>query len=221
MRRRQVLGLGAAALPTALAGCTSSGGSGGREDTEMPTVTPTRSPSPSPSPSPTPAGTPVEVVSRDDQPDVPVEYEVAMAERLATDEHPARIVVTIRNPTDSAVVLGEERAVRFHHVRSGDGMLYLLPAGGRVEELAEPGCWRLTEGVAIATYYGTVAVPADGSVGAESYVLGSADLPEGACLPSGEHRVVTSGRAAASAESVLGGGDDATDFEWGFTLHVG
>jgi hypothetical protein len=161
------------------------------------------------------------VISRVDQPDIPVEYEVAMAEPLATDEQPARLVVTIRNPTDSAVVLGEERAVRFHHVGSGDGALYLLPAAGRVEEFAEPGCWRLTDGVAVATYYGTVAIPAGGSVSAESYVLGSADLPEGACLPPGEHRVVTRGRAAASAEPVLGGNDDATDFEWGFTLRIG
>lgn len=215
MRRRQVLGLGVAALPVALAGCTSSGGPGGSEDTETPTA------APSPSPSPTPTGTRIDIVSRAEAPDIPVEYDVTMAEPLATDEHPARLLVTIRNPTDSEVVLGEERAVQFHHVTSEDGALYLLPAGGRVEEFAEPGCWRLTEHVAVAAYYGTTAVPAGGSISAESCVLGSADLPEDACLPTGEYRVVTSGRAAASAEPLLGGGDDATDFEWGFTLRVG
>ena len=215
MHRRRVLHLGAAALPVALAGCASSGGPSGSGGTESPTATPT------PSPTPTPAGTPIGVVSTDDQPDVPVEYGATMVEPLATDEHPARLGVTIRNPTDSAVVLGEERAVQFHHVTSEDGALYLLPAGSRAEEFAEPGCWRLTEGVAVATYYGTLAVPAGESVSAESYVLGSDDLPEGACLPTGEHRVVTRGRAAASEEPILGGGDDATEFEWGFTLRVG
>ncbi len=143
-----------------------------------------------------------------------------MAEPLATGEHPARLRVTIRNPTDSEVVLGEERAVQFHHVTSEDGALYLLPTGDRVEELAEPGCWRLTDGVAVAEYYGTVAIPAGESMGAESYVLGNVDLPEGACLPSGEHRVATNGRVAGDADAILQG-DDATEFEWGFTLRVG
>jgi hypothetical protein len=225
MRRRQLLRLGTAALPLVLAGCTATDGpdgSGGDADgSPTPTPTPSPSPSPSPTPSPTPEGTTVEVISTDGGPDVPVEYEAAMAETLANDEHPARLRVTIRNPTDAEVVLGEERAVQFHHVTSEDDDLYLLPAGGRVEEFADPGCWRLTDGVAVAEYYGTVAIPAGESVGGESYVLGSFDLPEGACLPTGEHRVVTSGRAASDAESLLGGDGDARAFEWGFTLRVG
>jgi hypothetical protein len=223
MRRRQVLRLGVAALPVALAGCTSTGGAdGGVGSTDTPSPSPTDPPTatPSPSPSPTPAGTPVEVVSTDDGPEVPVEYEATMAEPLATGEHPARLRVTIRNPTDSEVVLGEERAVQFHHVASEDGALYLFPTGGRVEEFADPGCWRLTEGVAVAEYYGTIAVPAGESITAESYVLGNVDLPESACLPSDEHRVVTNGRAAGDADAILQG-DDATDYEWGFTLRIG
>jgi hypothetical protein len=223
MRRRQALRLGVAALPVALAGCTSTGGAdGGSTDTPSPSPTdsPTPTSTPSPSPTPTPAGTPVEVVSTDDDPEIPVEYDVTMVEALATGEHPARIRVTIRNPTDSEVVLGEERAVRFHHVTSEDGALYLLPAGSRVEEFADPGCWRLTDGVAVPEYYGTIAVPADESIDAESYVLGNVDLPEGACLPSGEHRVTTNGRVADDADAILQG-DDATEFEWGFTLRVG
>jgi len=144
-----------------------------------------------------------------------------MAEPLATDEHPARVRVTIRNPTDSEVVLGEERAVQFHHVTSEDDALYLLPAGDGVEEFADPGCWRLTDRVAVAEYYGTIPVSAGETVRAESFVLGSADLPEGSCLPQGEHRVRTSGRAAPSADGVLEESDETTDFEWGFTLRVG
>jgi hypothetical protein len=224
MRRRQVLRTGAAVL-VAVPGCTTTDGGGGSTDTPAPSPTapPTDSPtaSPSPSPTPTPAGTPVELVSPDGRPDVPVEYEAGMAEPRATGEHPARLGVRVRNPTDSEVVLGEERAVRFHHVGSEDGALYLLPADGRVEEFADPGCWRLREAVAVPEYYGTVAIPAGGSLRAESHVLGSAALPEGACLPAGEHRVATRGVVAPSADGVLEGGDDATEFEWGFTLRVG
>lgn len=55
---------------------------------------------------------------------------------------------------------------------------------------------------------------------AETHVLGSADLPGGACLPSGEHCVRMRGQVAESADDVLQG-EDATEFEWGFTLRVG
>jgi len=223
MRRRQVLRLGAAALPLAIAGCTSMGGNGGGTGTPplSPTDPPTATASPSPSSTPTPAGTPVEVVSTDDDPGVPVEYAATMAEPLATAEHPARLQVTIRNPTDGEVVLGEERAVQFHHVTSEDGALYLLPAGSDPEAFADPGCWRLTDRVAVPEYYGTVTVPAGRSVEAESYVMGSADLPDGASLLSGEHRIETSGLAAPSADDVLENTGDATEFEWGFTLRIG
>lgn len=156
-----------------------------------------------------------------DQPDAPVEYEASMAEPLATDEHPARVRVRIRNPTDSEVVLGEERAVQFHHITSDDDALYLLPVGSRAETFAEPGCWRLTEPVAIAQYYGTISIPAGGSVSGESHVLGSADISGDVCLPRGEHRLRTRGRAAPTAADIFEGSDDATDYQWGFTLRVG
>jgi len=75
--------------------------------------------------------------------------------------------------------------------------------------------------VAVPQYCGTIPVPAGETVRAESFVLGSADLPEGTCLPQGAHRVRTSGRAAPSADGVLGESDETTDFEWGSTLRVG
>lgn len=152
---------------------------------------------------------------------MPVEYDATMAEPLATGDRPARVRVTVRNPTDSEVVLGEERAVQFHHVTSEDGALYLLPAGSTPGEFADPGCWRLTDHVAVPEYYGTVAVPAGESIVAESHVMGGADLPEGACLPSGEHRIETSGRVAPGADDVLEDTGDATEFEWGFILRIG
>lgn len=67
MRRRQVLRLGVAALPVALAGCTSTGGADGGvgstdtpspSPTDPPTATPSPSPSPTPTASPTPSATP-------------------------------------------------------------------------------------------------------------------------------------------------------------------
>jgi len=74
---------------------------------------------------------------------------------------------------------------------------------------------------AVAEYYGTLAVPAGGSVEAEASVMGSADLPEGTCLAPGEHFVRTTGRAAGDADAILQDGDGATGYEWGFTLRVG
>jgi hypothetical protein len=221
MHRRQVLHLGSVAFPLAISGCTSAGGNDGDTDTPAPSPADSPTPTVSPSPTPTPAGTPVEVVSTDDGPDVSIEYDAAMAEPLATGEHPARLRVTIRNRADQEVVLGEERAVQFHHVTSEDGTLYLLPDGSSPDEFADPGCWRLTDRVAVPEYYGTIAVPAGESVVAESHVMGSADLPDGACLPSGEHRVTTSGMVAPSADDVLEDTGDATEFEWGLTLRIG
>jgi hypothetical protein len=161
------------------------------------------------------------VISTAAQPDAPIEYEVEMVERRATDEQPATLRVSVRNLTDSWLYFGEERAVQFQHVASDDGALYLLPDNVRIEEYADPGCWRLAEPVAVPEYYGTFGVDAGWASVAESYVLGSAELPEGECLPSGEHRVRTSGRVAPTSDGVLEGSSESTDYQWGFTLRVG
>lgn len=221
MDRRSLLRLGATALPLSLAGC-SDGDPGGETPTSSPspTRTPTSTPTSTPTATPGTDETRVEVTETATQPDVDVEYAVEMAEPLATAEHPARLQVTISNPTDQKVVLGEERAVQFHHVSSQDEALYLVPAGGGNSTGADEGCWRLTEPVAVAEYYGTVTVPPGDSLVAASQVYGRWDLPEGVCLPEGEHRMLTSGRAADSAEGVLED-EGGTDFEWGFTLQVG
>lgn len=210
MHRRQALRIGAGALAVGMAGCLASEAPGD----------PSPSESPSPSPSPTPTGTPVEIADRADQPDVPVEYAVEMAEPRATDEHPARPRVTLTNPTDSEVVLGEEREVQCYYVSSDGRTLYLAPVGdGEVDYPVNPGCWQLTEGVATDAYYGTLSVGAGEEVTAESFVFGHQDLPAGTCLPEGDHQVRIEGRAGDSPGEVTD--DGATRFEWGFTLQVG
>jgi hypothetical protein len=201
-RRRLLRTTAALSLPLSAAGCAARPPvADGGDDTDG------RSPS----------ATTVSVVDPDDQPDVPVEYGAEMAEPTATDDHPARLRVTLRNPTDETVALGEERAVVFHHVTSDDA-LYLLPAGDHADDPVEPGCWRLTEGIAIATYYGTLSLDPGERLAAESHVYGHPGLPEGDCLPAGDHRVVAAGRAGGGERAVVDG--DAADYEWGFTLRV-
>lgn len=217
MRRRQLLRVGALAVPLGLAGCLGDALPGDSNE-ETPTQTP------SPTPTPTTTGPPegdslVEVVDRDEQPNVPVEYTVSMAEPLATDEHPARVRVELSNTGEADLVLGERRSVQGYHGTSSDGALYLMPVGdGRTGDPVEAGCWKLTDYVAVTTEYGTVEVPAGESLTAESFVYGRVDSP-GDCLSPGEHRVGLGGRVAESSAGVIGD-EDATEFSWGFTLRV-
>lgn len=215
MRRRRLLRGFAAALPVGLAGCLGEA-LPGESDDGTPTPEPTSTPTPE---GPPPGDTLVEVAALEDQPSVPVAYDVTMAEPLATDEHPARVRVELSNTGDTDLVLGERRGVQGYHATSADGALYLFPVGdGRTSELVEPGCWRLTDHVAVTTEYGTVEVPAGESLTAESFVYGAVDAP-GDCLTGGEHRVGVGGRVAESSAGVIGN-DDATEFSWGFTLRV-
>lgn len=210
MQRRRILTGGGATVVAALAGCSapgSPGTDGGSPDSA------TRSP--------TPGGVPVSVTDRADQPDAPIEYGVEMAASPATEDHPARIQVSITNTTDSAVALGEERDVQFHHVRSTNEKLYLHPAGDDARAgPVEPGCWRLTEPVAVPEYYGIIEVEAGETRRAESLVYGHPSLPEGECLPAGDHRVTTSGVVGDSTEAIEGE-ETQREFSWGFTLRIG
>lgn len=165
-------------------------------------------------------GVSVTVTSQADQPTVPVEYSVEMVESLATMDSPARLRVTLTNPTDSTVVLGEERAVQFHHVASTEKTLYLHPAGGETgQSPVEPGCWQLTEYVAVPEYYGTVTLAEGETTQAESYVYGHPELSEGTCLPTGDHQIQTTG-VAGDDEDAFDDESALTDFEWGFTLRI-
>lgn len=200
MDRHRLLALGGATVPIALTGCVEPPGSGrGAPSDEVP----------------------VRIVSRAEQPAVPIEYDAEMVESLATNDHPARLRVAISNPTDAEVVLGEERDVQFHHVSSAEDTLYLHPASEEAwEGPVEAGCWRLTDHVAVPEYYGLLTIQAGETVRAESYVYGHPDLPADVCLPEGDHRIHTTGIAGADEEAVIDHGD-ATEFEWELTLRVG
>lgn len=168
--------------------------------------------------SPTPdRGRTVTIVSRAGQPDAPIQYDARMGESLATDEHPARLRITIRNPTEQRVVIGEERAVKFHHVSSTNQELYLHPTGGEAPVM--DGCWQLTEPVAVAEYYGTISIGAGESIQADSVVYGHQNLPANTCLPTGDHQVTTSGIAGRDEDTVLEGAP-IDEFEWGFRLRI-
>lgn len=205
MQRRHVLTIGTFVV----AGCLNSQPPGnGDEPTD-----------PSPTPSQSANGTEVSIVSRADQPDIPIAYTVEMAEQIATTVRPARIRVTISNTTESQVVLAEERAVQFHHVASTNETLYLHPTGDDTwTGPVDPGCWRLTEPVHPHMYYGTITLQEGETTHAESYVYGHEHLPEGTCLPEGDHQVLISG--VVGDEESTPDGKDGTNFEWGFTLRI-
>ena len=117
--------------------------------------------------------------------------------------------------------MGEEWDILFHHVTSGDDVLYLHPASEETwDGPVEPGCWRLTEYVAIPEYYGTIPLQAGETMQADAYVYGHPDLPEDSCLPEGDYQLRTNGIAGDDEESISGG-TGGTEFDWSFTLQVG
>lgn len=202
MQRRQLLATGLFVLTGCLDGRLPGNGDG------------------SPSPASPSDGTRVRIVSRADQPAIPIDYTAEMAAPTATMDHPARIRIGISNTTESPVAIAEERTVQFHHVSSTEETLYLYPAGdGAWSGPVDPGCWRLTEPVAVPEYYGVITLEGNETIQAESYVYGHQQLPEGSCLPDGDHRIRMSG-VSGDQESLLEG-TDTTDFEWGFTLRIG
>jgi hypothetical protein len=113
-----------------------------------------------------------------------------------------------------------DRADQFHHVASTNDQLYLHPPGDEARTgPVEPGCWRLTEPVAIPEYYGIIEVEAGETRRAESLVYGHPGLPEGECLPAGEHRITARGVAGDDPDAI-GNEERTTEFSWGFTLAV-
>jgi len=80
-------------------------------------------------------------------------------------------------------------------VTDDSGALVFLPSDG--EFPAEPGCWRLTDGVAVTEEYRTFEIDA-GASSRRSVDL-YATPGEDACLPVGEYRFETPSRSASRA----------------------
>lgn len=155
----------------------------------------------------------VTVAARDPQPDLPLTVDVEVVRDAATDEHPPALRVSITNTSDAAIGVGEGRAVVFAYRQSTDDALTLLPA--EFEAPTKPGCWGLTEGIAITEEYRVTRIEAGETVSQELSVYGSHDEAEpDACLPVGEHRFESVYTVFADPETPEGG-EQAT---WGFSV---
>jgi hypothetical protein len=151
----------------------------------------------------------VAIVETAPAPDLPVEPTVEVLEPEETGDSPPTLHVTLTNTSDSAVVVGEARAVMFQYVVDESGSLQLLPAG---EEYPVDGedCLRLSEGVATTEEYRTAEIAADETIEAdvELYALPEYD----GCVPVGEFRFRTTYSVGESIDSLDQQG------EWGFTV---
>ena len=167
----------------------------------------------------------VRVAGRTDQPDLPVEPRVSAVDPFVTSEATAVLRVDVDNTTSNPVTLGEYRDVVFQYDHSGSGDYVLLPHSERsttgpparsppdVETTDGDDCWRLASGVLVTGEYGTVEIPADGTLTAFVGVYAAHDARS--CLPTGEH--------AFEATYAVDPLDEETPDErdsWGFTLSV-
>ncbi len=149
-----------------------------------------------------PAGTGgpgVSIVSTDDEVDDPVQPTVAVAREAATTDDPPRLRTTPTNTGDGAVTVGEGRAVHFEYVADTAGALRFLPprtADEGADYPAEPGCWRLTEGIAVTEEYRTFGI--DPGASSERPVDLYATPGEDARLPVGEYRFETTSSPAVA-----------------------
>jgi hypothetical protein len=156
-------------------------------------------------------GPAVTLASVDDEPDFPLDIEVTVTEPVATEDHPPGLAVEITNEGDETVAIGEARAAVFEYQYSEGGYLALLPADG--EYAAEPGCWRLTEGVGTTDDYRTVTLEPRASH-ASDLELYAAGVEADACLPVGEHRFATTIARYPDPDD-LGAGESV---DWGFSV---
>lgn len=159
----------------------------------------------------------VRVVTVDDSPDIPVEPSVEVIAAAPTRSDPARLRVTVTNTADDPIQVGEERAIVFAYVHSTERPgLILLPAGESDYPAVRSGCWRLTEGIAVAEYYGVVDLDPGESTDRVVGVWGDSELTEG-CLPMGRFRFETTFSGGPDQDAI---GDPQWNANWGFALEV-
>lgn len=167
------------------------------------------------------------VAATDAPPDLPVEPHVSLADPFVTAGSPVVLRVDVENPTDGAVTVGEYRSVVFQYGYSTDGTLVWLPHSERSTD-GEPdrslpdyavsgeGCWWLEEHVAITMEYGSVEIPARGTLTAFVGLYATPDATT--CTPTGDHRFETA--YTHFRNGIPGDGDDSRSETWGFILSV-
>ncbi|PSP39906.1 hypothetical protein BRC71_00285 [Halobacteriales archaeon QH_7_65_31] len=231
--RRALLRTGGVVAAVGLAGCTgdpTDGTDDRDEGGETETATDTASDSDDQFGS-TDATGQVTLLSSGDSPDIAVEPSVTVADEFVTSDSPALLRVDVDNPTDDPVTIGEYRAVVFQYVASSDQRYTLLPHSDRstdgVPERTRPtyptadgaACWRLTEPIAVTAEYGTVEVPAGGTLTA--FVGLYPDATAETCLPAGTYRFKTTYTTAPLEQTSDGTAtDESPSAEWGFSLDV-
>lgn len=162
---------------------------------------------------------------QDAAPDLPVRPHVELADPYVTAGSPPVLQVTVENPTDSSVVVGEYRDVVFQYVYSEDGAYVCLPHSERSTAgdpdratpdyaVAGDGCWQLDSHPMVTEEYGTVEIPAGGELTAFVGLYTSPDAGE--CVPLGDYRLETT---YASFPDGLDG-DDPQSERWGLSLTV-
>lgn len=167
-RRRYLAGVGFV-LVSGLTGCLGDGPGGTR-------------------PSGT-GGPGVNIVSTDEEIDLPIQPSVEVVRDAATPEHPPRLRTTLTNTGDEPLLVGEGRAIHFEYVTDDSGALMLLPGGSDSEYPAEPDCWRLTEDIPITEEYRTFEIAA-GDASRRPVDLYATPSVDG-CLPVGEYHFET------------------------------
>lgn len=216
--RRDLLRLAGLAGVSGLAGCTTIAG-------EEPTTDPGDGTRPSERDSPPGATHRISLATSDDAPALPVRLRVAVADAYATSGSPPVLRVDVDNPTDEPVAVGEYRAVVFQYVYAGARTLVLLPHSDRSTEgepdreipdyeMTSDGCWKLASYPGQTLEYGTVEIPANGTLTAFVGLYATPDAD--ACLPAGDHRF----QATYARFSDGGHGSPSETDRWGFSLAV-
>ena len=144
----------------------------------------------------------------------PVEHAVELVRETATSDAPPGLRVSITNTGDDPVAVGEGRAVVFAYRHDGARRLVLLPADG--EYPADPGCWRLTDGIAVTEEYRTTTLD-PGQTATQSLDLYGA-VGEDACLPVGEFRFETTYQVRPVADGATPAADGTSTYSWGFSV---
>jgi hypothetical protein len=145
----------------------------------------------------------------------PVRY--ALSVDQPTPDRPPVLRTRIENTGDETVLLGEQRAVQHHGIRSADDALVLLNS----ERMAATGtgdCWDLTTIAGRTTEYAVLELAPGETATSRSYVLG-ARRDAGPCLPTGLHPVCP--RVFWSDTGDIPDADAGRRIDWLFVLGVG